>query len=62
MHLDVVVADFDSAVSRAGARIELDVRTVVWSKIAVFADPFGHGLCLIEFLNQGYDELAGPLP
>ena len=65
VHLDVVVADLDSAVSRAadaGARIEQAVRTAAWGKIAVLADPFGHGLCLIQFLNRGYDELAGPLP
>jgi len=24
----------------------------------VFADPFGHGFCLIQFLNRGYDEIA----
>ena len=44
VHLDVVVTDLDSAVSRAadaGARVEQDVRTAVWGKIAVLADPFG---------------------
>ena len=63
VHLDVVVADIDGAVSRAagaGAQIEQDVQTAAWGKIAVLADPFGHGLCLIQFLNRGYDELAGP--
>lgn len=63
VHLDVGVADLDSAVSRAagaGARVEQDVRTVVWGKIAMLADPFGRGLCLIEFLNRGYDEMAEP--
>jgi hypothetical protein len=24
----------------------------------VLADPFGHGLCLIQFLGRGYDEIA----
>ncbi len=24
------------------------------------ADPFGHGLCLIEFIARGYDEIAEP--
>ena len=65
VHLDVVVADLDGAVSRAadaGAQVEQDVRTATWGKIAVLADPFGHGLCLVQFLNQGYDELAGPPP
>ena len=65
VHLDVVVADLESAVSRAagaGAGVERDVRTAAWGKIAVLADPFGHGLCLVQFLNRGYDELAGPPP
>jgi hypothetical protein len=26
----------------------------------VLADPFGHGVCLIQFLNRGYDEVATP--
>jgi hypothetical protein len=40
--------------------VERPVRTAVWGKIALLADPFGHGLCLIEFLNRGYDEIADP--
>jgi len=62
VHLDVVVEDIDLALARAvraGARIEHDVRTHVWGKIAILADPFGHGLCLIQFLGRGYDEIAG---
>ena len=39
--------------------MEQDVRTDRWGKIAMLADPFGHGLCLIQFLNSGYDEIAG---
>jgi predicted enzyme related to lactoylglutathione lyase len=63
VHLDVVVHDITQALSsavRAGAVIEQDVRTEVWGRIAVLADPFGHGLCLIEFLNRGYGEIAEP--
>ena len=61
VHLDVVVDDIAGALSRAvgaGARVERDVRVEAWGKIAVLADPFGHGLCLIEFLGRGYDEIA----
>jgi len=61
VHLDVVVEDIDLALARAvsaGAKVEQDVRTAVWGKIAILADPFGHGLCLIQFLNRGYDEIA----
>ena len=61
VHLDVVVEDIDLALARAirvGARIEQAAQTHVWGKIAILADPFGHGLCLIQFLNRGYDEIA----
>ena len=61
VHLDVVVEDIDIALDRAiraGAKLEQGVSTAVWGKIAVLADPFGHGLCLIQFLNRGYDEIA----
>ena len=65
VHLDVVVADIEGAVSLAagaGAQVEQDAQTAAWGKIAVLADRFGHGPGLIEFLNGGYDELAGPPP
>jgi hypothetical protein len=26
----------------------------------MLADPFGHGICLIEFVGRGYDEIASP--
>ena len=63
VHLDVVVDDLDAALARAvaaGARAETAVRTEAWGRIVVLADPFGHGLCLIEFLGRGYDEIAEP--
>jgi lactoylglutathione lyase len=61
VHLDVVVDDLDAALKRAliaGARAEGAIRTETWGKIVVLADPFGHGLCLIQFLGRGYDEIA----
>jgi len=61
VHLDFVVPHIESAVARAqnaGARLEGKVRTHKWGRIAVLADPFGHGFCLIEFLGRGYDEIA----
>lgn len=63
VHLDVVVDDLDPAVNRAiaaGARVEHPARSAIWGKSAGLADPFGHGLCLIQFLNRGYDEIADP--
>jgi predicted enzyme related to lactoylglutathione lyase len=61
VHLDVVVDDIDLALARAsaaGAVAEGPVRTGAWGRIVVLADPFGHGICLIQFLNRGYDEVA----
>jgi predicted enzyme related to lactoylglutathione lyase len=61
VHLDFVVEDVVAAVDRAcraGATLEEEVRTHKWGCIAVMADPFGHGFCLIEFRGRGYDEIA----
>jgi predicted enzyme related to lactoylglutathione lyase len=61
VHLDVVVDDIAAALSRAlaaGAVAETEIRVATWGKIVVLADPFGHGVCLIEFLGKGYDEIA----
>jgi predicted enzyme related to lactoylglutathione lyase len=61
VHLDFVVDDIDTALGRAehaGARLEAPVKTNAWGKLALMADPFGHGFCLVEFLGRGYDEIA----
>jgi catechol 2,3-dioxygenase-like lactoylglutathione lyase family enzyme len=61
VHLDVVVPDIAAALARAeaaGARRESDVQVNAWGSIAAFADPFGHGFCLIQFHGRGYDEIA----
>ena len=61
VHIDVVVEDLDAALKRAeaaGAVREGDVRKATWGRLALLADPFGHGFCLIEFSNRGYDEIA----
>jgi predicted enzyme related to lactoylglutathione lyase len=61
VHIDVVVPDVDAAAARAaeaGATMEGGIRTHVWGRIAQMADPFGHGICFIEFLGRGYDEIA----
>jgi len=62
VHLDWVVDDIVAALSRvlaAGARAESEIATHAWGKIVLMADPFGHGFCLLQFLNRGYDEIAG---
>jgi catechol 2,3-dioxygenase-like lactoylglutathione lyase family enzyme len=64
VHLDFVVPDIDAAVARAlaaGAVLEKPVSTARWGRLAVMADPFGHGFCFVQFLNRGYDEIAEPL-
>ena len=51
----------EPAVARAqsaGVRLESEVRTERWGRIAAMADPFGHGFCLIEFLGRGDHEIA----
>ena len=61
VHLDFVVPDVEAAVARAcdaGATLDGKIRTHKWGRIAVLADPFGNGFCLIEFLGRGYDEIA----
>lgn len=63
VHLDVVVDDIEAALARAlaaGATPEGEIRTAAWGRIVTLADPFGHGLCLIQFLGRGYDEIAEP--
>jgi predicted enzyme related to lactoylglutathione lyase len=63
VHLDVVVEDVGAALAQAlaaGAVAETKIRTASWGKIVVLADPFGHGICLIQFLGRGYDEIATP--
>lgn len=65
VHVDFVVEDIDAAVERvtaAGAKLEQPVRTDTWGRLALMADPFGNGLCLVQFLGRGYDEIAtGPV-
>jgi predicted enzyme related to lactoylglutathione lyase len=61
VHLDFVVDDIEPAVARAvanGGVLESAVQTHSWGRIAQLGDPFGHGVCLIQFLNRGYDEIA----
>ena len=61
VHVDFEVADLDAAVQRAldaGARLEGGIVTRKWGRMANLSDPFGHGLCLLQFLGRGYDELA----
>ena len=60
LHLDVVVEDIDAAVARAvgaGAVVEMPAKDEPYGRIAMLGDPFGHGFCLIQFRDRGYDAL-----
>lgn len=60
VHLDIIVPDLGTALERAvraGAVPEGQVRSEIWGHIVALADPFGHGICLIEWIGRGYDEI-----
>lgn len=60
VHLDFVVGELEPALRRAeaaGARREGELREHEWGRYAVLSDPFGNGLCLLQFLGRGYDAL-----
>ncbi len=61
VHLDFAVTDIRAAIERAlraGAKLERDVTTHAYGLLALLADPFGNGFCLIEFSGRGYDAIA----
>jgi uncharacterized glyoxalase superfamily protein PhnB len=63
VHLDFVVEDIHAAVARLvahGATLEAPVAERPYGRIAGLADPFGHGLDLLEFKGRGYDEMLQP--
>jgi catechol 2,3-dioxygenase-like lactoylglutathione lyase family enzyme len=54
VHLDFIVDEIEPAVERAkvaGARLEQPIATHKWGKLALMADPFGHGFCFVQFLG-----------
>ena len=61
VHLDFVVYDLEPAIARAtaaGAALEQAPEKHAWGRIALMADPFGNGFCLLQFTGRGYDEIA----
>ena len=63
VHLDIVVSDIEPALQRAlaaGAKLEKPVQSSNWGRLALMADPFGNGFCLVQFVGRGYDEIAAP--
>jgi predicted enzyme related to lactoylglutathione lyase len=61
VHIDFAVDDVEASLARAlaaGATQEGPIKDNNWGRIVMLADPFGHGLCLIQFVGRGYDEVA----
>lgn len=61
IHPDFVVEDMEAAIGRvvkAGAVQEGETTDTPYGKLAMFADPVGHGFCLIEFNDAGYEALV----
>jgi predicted enzyme related to lactoylglutathione lyase len=61
VHLDFVVVSLEEALARAlaaGAVAESEIRSAAWGRMVQLADPFGHGVCLLELTAAGYDAIA----
>ncbi len=61
VHLDFVVDDIAAAVARAvraGARLEGQIQSFAWGRLATMSDPFGHGFCAVQFLGNGYSDIS----
>ena len=61
VHLDFVVDDIEQSLARAkaaGASVESAVTEHAYGRLALLADPFGNGFCLLQFTGCGYDEIA----
>lgn len=51
VHLDFVASDIDTTLAccvAAGAVLTQAPRTKAWGRIAILADPIGHGRCLLD--------------
>jgi predicted enzyme related to lactoylglutathione lyase len=61
VHLDFVVDDIAAALERAvkaGASVEGAPTKHAYGLLALLADPFGNGFCLLQFTGRGYDEIV----
>lgn len=61
VHLDVVVENMTTALRKAteaGAVQSGETTLHSWGVLTPLADPFGHGVCLLEFSKEGYDAAA----
>lgn len=58
LHLDMIVVDLDLALAKAldaGAQQEGEIHKYDWGRLVTLSDPFGHGLCLVQWRGEGYD-------
>ena len=53
------VPDLDSGIAFYTATLERPVSEAAWGRMANLADPFGHGLCLLQFKGSGCGERIG---
>ena len=61
VHLDFVVEDIEAAIDKAllaGAKLECEARSFVWGCLATLSDPFGNGICFVQWQGRGYGEVA----
>lgn len=61
VHLDFVVDEIEAARTRAlaaGAHAEGEISEHAYGRLALMADPFGNGFCLLQFTGRGYDAIA----
>lgn len=61
VHFDVVVDAIEPAVARAvdaGATRESEITDHAYGRMALFSDPWGHGFCLLEMNERGYDAIT----
>lgn len=61
LHLDFVVPEIGPAIERvlaAGATQESALQQHAYGWLALFADPFGHGFCLLQLVGSGYDAIT----
>jgi len=59
VHLDFIVPDIDAAIATAvaaGATLEAGPILHSWGYLATVADPFGHGLCFMQWTGDGYPD------
>jgi len=61
VHFDFLVPDLDAALARAlaaGAKQESEPSEHAYGRLVLLSDPFGHGVCLLQFNAQGYDAIV----